>query len=119
MRYIALYTGEGVGCDYTIACNKDFEVFEADNDLEAIAHCKDRWKERSEPGIESIRLFTLGHTDREIKVFVPDWNAEKSRLENEEVERKKALKEAALSKLSPEELEAFGYSSKLKKSRND
>ena len=60
-KYIALFTGKGGGCDYTIECNKKFLVFDAYDDKEAIEECKKVWEDHggdiNECGIEKIQLF--------------------------------------------------------------
>jgi len=44
-KYVALLTGSGYGCDYTIGCNKNFEVFTANDESEAIKRCRQKWED--------------------------------------------------------------------------
>ena len=98
MKYVALYKGEGKGCDYTIACNRDFDVFEAPNDEEAIAKCKEKLDAHSEPKIGEVRLLAIAE-----EVHVPD----RAQLEADEQTRRKALRASAWSKLTPAERKAL------------
>ena len=50
MKYVALFTGAGDGCDYTIGCNKNFEVFEAKDHAAALKHCKQEWEDHGGAG---------------------------------------------------------------------
>ncbi len=73
MKYVALMTGKGEGCDYTIGCNKKFAVFGADDDAAAIKYCKKLWDDHggnSEKGIETIELYAVGSP---VKVPVEKW----------------------------------------------
>lgn len=77
MRYVAIFTGSGEGCDYTIGCNVKTKVFEAPDVESAIILCNEVWKDHGgafgEPGVESIQLFEVNH---EIPVCVDQWNDE-------------------------------------------
>jgi hypothetical protein len=88
-KYVALLTGSGYGCDYTIGCNKNFEVFTANDESEAIKRCRQKWEDYSkgEPRIESIQLFLVEAT---IEVPVRQWN------EQGEADSEKAAAEAEL-----------------------
>ena len=75
MQYVAIFTGCGEGCDYTIGCNTKTKVFEASDVESAIVLCNQVWKAHGgafgEPGIEGISLFEINH---EIPVCVDQWN---------------------------------------------
>lgn len=86
-RYVALITGKGDGCDYTIDCNKTFLVFMALDELDAISQCYAKWREYkdSESSIDEIQLFVV---ESEISVPILKWVAgdnqeEKERLQDE------------------------------------
>ena len=63
MKFVALLTGFGDGCDYTIDCNKSFKIFEAENQAEAVEKCKEIYEyyggSYGEPKIEKIDLLTF------------------------------------------------------------
>ena len=94
MKFVALFTGAGEGCDYTIGCNKTFAVFEALNQTHAIAQCKETWQDHGgsegDCRIETIALYSI---DEEVQVPIAQWNKEGK----EEAERKEA--EAELKKI--------------------
>ncbi len=73
MRYVALITGAGEGCDYTIACNKDFEVFEAKSDEDARKWAREYWEENGRDRISMIELYGCGD---QIPMPVSEWNRE-------------------------------------------
>jgi hypothetical protein len=94
MKYVALLTGAGEGCDDTIGCNKTFEVFEAADASAAMKHCKQIWEERGgangDPRVEKIELHAIAET---VEVPVKRWNelgAEQSEREQAEEELRKA-----------------------------
>ena len=90
MKYVALFTGRGNGCDYTIGCNKNFITFEETNDDEALAKCKETWKDHGgsagTPRVETIRLFIVS---KEVPVQTYDWNVQ----DEKDRERRKAEQE--------------------------
>lgn len=77
MKYVALLVGQGQGCDYTIACNRDFKIFEADTKEAAIAKCREFWEYHGEPRIEEIHLLEVNTTET---LPVNEWNSEYERL---------------------------------------
>jgi agmatine/peptidylarginine deiminase len=82
VRYIALITGEGEGCDYTIDCNKRFEIIERATDVEAIIWAKELLDEDGHDRIENIQLFSV-----EAEVALDQDNAEmQSELEELEAQ---------------------------------
>ena len=94
MKYVALLTGAGEGCDYTIGCNKTFEVFESADASAAVSHCKKMWEDHGgangEPRIEKVQLYAIAET---VEVPVKRWNAlgaEESEREQAEDELRKA-----------------------------
>jgi len=76
MKFVALFKGRGEGCDYTIACNKDFRVFDAENCGQAIEVCKKYWedhgKSRGDTPVVDIDLYQL--TGDKILVGIDVWN---------------------------------------------
>jgi hypothetical protein len=75
MKYVALFTGKGTGCDYTIDCNKKFEVFEAENHEKALMFCRQVWSDHggSQGQIEQIDLYVVSES---VAVPVKEWDAE-------------------------------------------
>ena len=59
MKFVVLLTGEGGGCDYTIACNKDWKKIEANSVEDAMNQVKDMIAEYSEPAIEHDELIEI------------------------------------------------------------
>jgi predicted RNase H-like nuclease len=93
MKYVALLTGQGEGCDHTIGCNKKFVVFEATGVSAALKECKRLWKYHGgadgEPRVEKIELYAITET---VEVPVKQWNetgAEESERELAEEELRK------------------------------
>ena len=90
MKYVALLTGEGYGCDYTIGCNKKFEVFEAADESAALKKCKELWEycggANGEPRVEKIELYAIAGT---VSVPLKRWNL----MGEEEYEREQAEEE--------------------------
>ncbi len=60
-KYALLIQGQGTGCDYTIACNRDFKVFlaEDDDDAKDVARKYYEGRRGGEPGIQSITLLEV------------------------------------------------------------
>lgn len=90
MKYVALLTGQGEGCDHTIGCNKEFAVFEATGVSAALKVCKELWEDHGgadgEPRVEEIELYAITET---VTVPVEQWNE----MDEEESERELAEKE--------------------------
>lgn len=100
MKFVALLTGRGEGCDHTIACNKEFEVFEATGAPAAVRRCKERWLDYGGcEFIEKIDLYAIAET-----VIVPleEWNAQAE--EEEESECEEAEEELRRAEQHAEEL---------------
>lgn len=84
MRYVALFTGEGEGCDYTIGCNKSFEVFEAVSDEDAIQCCRDIWEDHGDhcgdkdynSGASRIAHIQLFKGCETVSISAETWNEE-------------------------------------------
>lgn len=62
-KYVALMRGTGEGCDWTIACNKDYLIFEADNRDKAEEKCFSVYEshggKKGDPAICEIMLFEV------------------------------------------------------------
>ena len=75
MKYVALFTGAGDGCDYTIGCNMNFAVIEADDHKAAVRYCRMVWRsaggEGGKPRVEGIELFVVSES---VPVPVRKWN---------------------------------------------
>ena len=57
VRYALLIQGKGEGCDYSIACNKDFVILKKGTTLEgAIAYSKEYIEGRGKDKISSLTL---------------------------------------------------------------
>ena len=106
MKYVALLTGQGEGCDYTIGCNKNFVVFEAESPEHALLFCRQEWEDNgganASPEIKEIELFQIWET---FNVPVSEWAAEEkinkdNRVlkELEELERKASVLRSKLNK---------------------
>lgn len=93
MKFVTLLTGSGEGCDFTIACNKDFVVFDAVDVREALQKCAKIWEDHGgaggEPRIEEMLLFSIYE---EIHVPIDFWN-EEGAAEDERKEAEEELKE--------------------------
>jgi chaperonin cofactor prefoldin len=57
--YVALLTGVGEGCDYTIGCNKQFYLCECLNDEAAVRWCKENVREVGSYRVEEVTLFKI------------------------------------------------------------
>jgi len=82
VRYVALITGEGEGCDHTIDCNKKFEVMEDMTDSEAIKALKKYFDEWGHDHIANIQLFSI---EAEVALPFKQWkeNAERDEMMEE------------------------------------
>jgi hypothetical protein len=62
-KFVALITGCGVGCDYTIACNKDFKVQQAEPEEELFNKLMEEYGHTENatdlPTIDSIIIFEV------------------------------------------------------------
>ena len=102
MRYIMLITGKGEGCDYTIACNKDFIEFQAGSHGAAVEKCREKLTEEGTEFIGSIQLFSVAD---EIKVPLSKWVTEiegrdkKDELDAEIAETERRLRELRAKKM--------------------
>mgnify|MGYP001588521004 CR=1 FL=1 len=105
MRDVALLTGEGEGCDYTIGCNRNFTVFEAADTPEALRKCKAIWEDHGgangDPRVEGMELYAVAES---VAVPVNLWNE----VEEEESEREQAEEELRLIEARSRQLRSAG-----------
>jgi hypothetical protein len=87
MTYVALLSGCGEGCDYTIGCNKAFRVFDAENAEQALEKCQEFFGHYGEDALDSILLFA---TQEQVPVPIAAWKEAKKK------ERKRIQAEAEL-----------------------
>jgi len=113
-KYVALLTGAGDGCDYTIDCNKTFKVFEAEDDAAAIKRCKQEWEDRGgaggKPRIEQIQLLRVETT---VNVPVDKWN------EQGEADDEKEAAEAELAEIEEKAKKLRGKAGQSMSAPND
>ena len=101
-EYVALITGSGIGCDYTIGCNKRWEFFEAEDmdDAKRIVFQGEDEDDEDEDTIYGMG-FCMGDSPEEITIIeiadqddadIFEWESEK---EEEEAKRKAKDEEEA------------------------
>lgn len=61
-KYVCLLTGAGDGCDYTIACNKDWKIIEADTLSDLSRQIKELLDKYTEPEIADYEVLELAIT---------------------------------------------------------
>jgi hypothetical protein len=86
MKYIALITAYGKGCDYMASCGKSFIPVEADDDTSALEKCREMVEHYGLQKIESVELLVPART---ISAPVRQWydsNRERARRERAERE---------------------------------
>jgi len=93
-QYVALFTGNGEGCDYTIGCNKTWKMITASSKKEAEAKAIDvYWEhggEAGEPGVASIELLEISSS---IKIDVDTIEKEHRKTLNQIIESQTEKKE--------------------------
>jgi hypothetical protein len=96
MKFVALLTGKGEGCDYTIGCNKTFDVFEAEDTEAALKHCRQICEEHGVDRIDEVNLFVVS-----VHVPVPfdQWDEEAASDSEEDLEEELRAAEARASEL--------------------
>mgnify|MGYP001579600953 CR=1 FL=1 len=90
-RYALLMTGAGgsdSGCDYTLDCNKTYEIFEAKSDREAFNIVKQKCEDsRPERGFDEVVLIKI---EKFIVIPFKKWDGDEDD-ENEQEELKEEL----------------------------
>jgi hypothetical protein len=106
VKYIAVITQEGEGCDYTIGCGVSVEGLAATDEAAALAEVREWFLADEEPryGFDQecqIASVTLYPYVQSIKIDLPRLQSEHfRRLEEQQHERRKATELAQLKRLS-------------------
>ena len=88
MRWLVLLQGQGVGCDYTIDCNKTWKQVEADSELEAVAKATALLGDFREPAIEEAMLVPMCNIVRlDLNSYYDEQEARQKAAEVEAQER--------------------------------
>lgn len=88
--FYLLMTGEGEGCDYTIACNRDFCRLKAETWEAATEEALEICDESSEPGVEKAEILIVSAV-RDVNLGILRERREKAKKDRELAEKRKQL----------------------------
>ena len=103
MKYIALVTGMGEGCNYTIGCNRMWSILDVASEEGAINACKTIVEDNGYDRIDNITLLQIveGVEGKDIVVPIGKWRKE----QEDENERRANERELARLEERKKELE--------------